>query len=85
MSEARAVSFRIDTEMLAALNSLAAAAQRDRSFLLNEAVKSYIELQTYHDEIVRAGIRAATEGKYSATAAMRKCLAKLTGKRPPTR
>jgi predicted transcriptional regulator len=85
MSEARAVSFRIDTEMLAALNSLAAAAQRDRSFLLNEAVKSYIELQTYHDEIVRAGISAATEGKYSETAAMRKRLAKLTGKRPPTR
>lgn len=85
MSEARTVSFRIDTEKLAALDSLAAAAQRDRSFLLNEAVKNYIELQTYHDELVRTGIRAVAEGKHSDTAAMRKRLAQLTGKRPPAR
>ncbi len=81
MERIRTISFRIGTEKLTALDSLAMAASRDRTFLLNEAVENYIALQTHHDELVHAGIKAAEEGRYLENSDMRKRLAKLADKR----
>jgi predicted transcriptional regulator len=36
--------------------------QRDRSFILNEAVDQYLSLQEYHLTLIDEGIRAADAG-----------------------
>ena len=43
MSTPKTISFRIDSDKVAALDKIAANMQRDRSFLLNEAVDAYLE------------------------------------------
>jgi predicted transcriptional regulator len=45
MSTPRIVSFRIASEKVAELDTLAKTMDRDRSYLLNEAVESYLSEQ----------------------------------------
>lgn len=61
--EKQIVSFRLDADKVGALDTLAQALDRDRSYLLNEAVESYLEVQQWHIEQIKAGIRQADRGK----------------------
>ena len=57
MSDAeKTISFRADAETINTLNSLAAAPDRSRSYLINEAITNYIELRAYQDAPVRKGL-----------------------------
>lgn len=51
----KTISFRADAEKIDTLGSLAAAQDRTRTYLINEAITSYIEL---HDLPGRAGSQA---------------------------
>jgi predicted transcriptional regulator len=57
------VSFRLDTNQLSALDTLAEALDRDRTFLLTEAVAAYLDVQRWHIQQIKAGIRQADDGK----------------------
>jgi len=70
------VSFRIDAEKLRALDSLATAFDRDRSYLLNEAVEAYLDVQRWHIEQIKAGIRQADAGKLIEHREVKKMVAK---------
>ncbi len=61
-SPEKTISFRADAEKIAALDSLAAAQDRPRSYLINEAINNYLELQAYHDALVRKGLEAMRKG-----------------------
>lgn len=61
--EKQTVSFRLDSDKVSALDTLAQAFDRDRSYLLNEAVESYLEVQQWHVEQIKAGVRQADRGK----------------------
>ena len=52
----KTISFRADAEKIDALDSLAAAQDRPRSYLINEAISNYIELHAYQDALVRKGL-----------------------------
>jgi predicted transcriptional regulator len=56
------VSFRLESQKVAALDSLAAAMDRDRTYLLGEAVKTYLETQQWHLDEIEAGIAEADAG-----------------------
>jgi predicted transcriptional regulator len=58
----KTVTFRVPEKKVAALDSAAAHQQRDRSFILNEAVDQYLSLQEYHLALIDEGIRAADAG-----------------------
>jgi predicted transcriptional regulator len=58
----KTVTFRILEEKVAALDAAASHQQRDRSFVLNEAVDHYLSLQAYHLALMDEGIRAADAG-----------------------
>lgn len=62
MSE-KTISFRADSDKIAALDSLAAAQDRSRSYLINEAISNYIELHAYQDALVRKGIEEMRKGR----------------------
>ena len=63
MSEHRTVSFRIEAEKVVELDQLAANMDRDRSYLLNEAVDSYLAEQRRFIAEVQKGIDAANRGE----------------------
>lgn len=58
----KTVSFRTDSRKVEALDALAEAQDRDRTYLLNEAIDHYLDLQAYHIREVEAGIREADAG-----------------------
>ena len=55
MSSPRTISFRIAAEKVAELDSIAKAMDRDRSYLLNEAVESYLSEQQRFVAMVNEG------------------------------
>jgi predicted transcriptional regulator len=65
-SAEKTVSFRADAEKIDTLDSLAAAQDRPRSYLINEAITNYIELHVYQDKVVRSGIQQMREGRLTS-------------------
>jgi predicted transcriptional regulator len=63
MSTEKTISFRADAEKIDALDSLAAAQDRPRSYLINEAITNYIELHAYQDSLVRKGLADMRKGR----------------------
>ncbi len=59
----KTISFRADAEKIAELDALAAAQDRPRSYLINEAITNYIELHAYQDELVRKGLEDVRAGR----------------------
>jgi len=58
----KTISFRAVAEKIDALDSLAAAQDRSRSYLINEAITNYIELHAYQDALVRQGLEEMRRG-----------------------
>lgn len=62
-SNEKTISFRAVAEKIEALDSLAAAQERSRSYLINEAIANYIELHAYQDALVRKGLEEMRKGR----------------------
>jgi predicted transcriptional regulator len=62
-SNEKTISFRAVSEKIDALDSLAAAQDRSRSYLINEAISNYIELHAYQDALVRKGLEEKRKGR----------------------
>jgi predicted transcriptional regulator len=63
MKAAKTVTFRIDSEKVEKLDSYAAQDERDRSFLVNEAISRYLEARDFQVARIEEGIRQADAGK----------------------
>lgn len=59
----KTITFRATEDKVTALDSLAEITQRDRSFILNEAVDQYLSLNGYHRELIEEGIRQIKAGQ----------------------
>lgn len=70
------VSFRTEEEFRDRLDKLAAARQRDRSFLINEAVARYLDLQDWQEARIREGIAEAERGEFASDAEVEAVFAK---------
>lgn len=62
--EKQTVSFRLDSDKVHALDMLAETLDRDRTYLLNEAVAAYLDIQEWQIEHIKASIRQADAGKF---------------------
>ena len=62
------VTFRIDSEMKDALDAVAQSMDRDRSYVLNEAVAAYIETYRWQVEHIKEGLRQADAGEFATDA-----------------
>jgi RHH-type rel operon transcriptional repressor/antitoxin RelB len=60
----KTVTFRAPGATIKALDSLAALQQRDRSFLLNEAVDHYLAMNEYYREQIAEGMRDIRRGEH---------------------
>ena len=60
------VTFRLDAEKRSELDAVAKALDRDRSYVLNEAVGAYLEVQRWQLAHISEGIRQADAGKFAS-------------------
>jgi predicted transcriptional regulator len=58
----KTITVRVPQEKVSALDSVAALQQRDRSFIINEAVDQYLSLYDYHTRLIEDGLRQVDEG-----------------------
>jgi RHH-type rel operon transcriptional repressor/antitoxin RelB len=71
------LTFRIEPETREALDALSDALKRDRSYVINEAVHSYIDMHQWQVEHIRQGVREADAGKFVSEADVKRTLNRL--------
>lgn len=59
------ISFRTRASQIKVLDTLAASLDRDRSYVLNEALTAYVELYRWQMEHIKEGLRQADAGEYA--------------------
>jgi predicted transcriptional regulator len=79
--EKQTVTFRIDADKVAALDELAEALDRDRTYLLNEAVASYLDIQQWQIQHIKASIKQADSGQFISHEDVKKMAAKWRHRR----
>ena len=60
------MTVRTDKETIGALDALAAAMDRSRNYIVNQALQQYLETNAWQVERIKAGIAAAKEGRVRA-------------------
>jgi predicted transcriptional regulator len=74
------ITFRLETDKVDALDSLASSLDRDRTYLLNEAVQAYLETQQWHLAQIEAGIADADAGQVTDHSKVKALAKKWRGK-----
>ena len=69
------ISVRIGTKERKALDQVAKSLDRDRSYVINEAVKNYLALYEWQIEHITEGVRQADRGEFASDAALKKLFA----------
>ena len=59
-----AFTIRLDDETLAKLDALAADTERSRSWLATRAIETYVELNAWQVEQIKAGLAEADRGEF---------------------
>jgi predicted transcriptional regulator len=59
-----AFTIRLDDEILAKLDALAADTDRSRNWIAAKAIESYIELNAWQIEQIKAGLAEADRGEF---------------------
>jgi predicted transcriptional regulator len=77
MSTLKTISFRMRADAIETLDALAERMDRDRTYLLNEAVERYLELNEYHIKLIEKGFCAAEAGDFVPEAEMKKLIARM--------
>jgi predicted transcriptional regulator len=62
----KSVTFRLDEDKLAFLDELAASADRDRSYLLSEAVEHYLDVRKWQIDEIEKAVEEADAGKFAS-------------------
>ena len=72
------ITFRLDSDKRATLDQIATGMDRDRSYLLNEAITVYLEMHHWQIEEIQQGIAEADAGDFVSEAEVQAAFAKLT-------
>ena len=68
------ISFRADTNRIKALDIVASALDRDRSYVINEAINAYLELHQWQMKHIQEGLRQADAGEFATEEEVAKAL-----------
>lgn len=66
MGKKLGISLRIEEDKIEELDQLAQVTQRDRSFLINEAIENYLEVQKWQVEHIKAALQQASDGEFAS-------------------
>lgn len=71
------LSVRVEPQTRSALDSIAVALDRDRSYVVNEALNAYVETHQWQLEHIQQGLREADAGKFASERGVKKVLNRL--------
>lgn len=74
------LTIRIDPQMRESLDAIAASQDRDRTYIVREALRAYLDLYQWQVKHIEKGVREADAGKFVSDAEMRRTIARLTRK-----
>ncbi|MBR8833990.1 MAG: CopG family transcriptional regulator [Stigonema ocellatum SAG 48.90 = DSM 106950] len=72
------ITFRLDSEKRAILDAIAAGLDRDRTYVLNEAVELYLEVHDWQVAEIKLGLAEAEAGDFATDQEVQTVFAKLT-------
>ena len=72
------ISFLTDKANRDALDTIATAMDRDRSYILNEAIAAYLEVQQWHLQDTRKAIAESDAGDFASDREVQQAFAKYT-------
>lgn len=70
------ISFRTEAAKRDELDKIAATMDRDRSWVINEALDNYLELHRWHLDHIKAGMAATAAGRTLSTEQVRANIAR---------
>ena len=76
MGKKNAVSVRIDVDKIEALHKLAKTSKRARSFVINEAIDLYLELNQWQIQHVKKALKQADAGQFATSLEVSKAFKK---------
>ncbi len=62
------ISVRLDASQRKALDTIAASLDRDRSYVIQEAVRNYLDLHAWQIAHIEEGLRQAGAGEFATEA-----------------
>ena len=74
------MTVRVDPRMRKELDGIAAALERDRSYVVNEALKVYVDIHQWQIDHIRKGLREADAGKFASDSEVKRVTGRLRGK-----
>ena len=74
------LTVRIDPEIREGLDAIAAVLDRDRSYVVKEALSAYLETHRWQVEHIRKGLRQAQAGKFAKPADAQRSIDRLRRK-----
>jgi len=72
----KTVTFRLDADKKKALDTIASGLNRDRSYVLNEAVMSYLDTHQLQVKHIKEGLHQANAGHFATDAEVTAVIAK---------
>ena len=72
------VTFRLDAAKKAALDAIAAGMDRDRSYVLNQAIEAYLDVYRWQVEEIRKGLAEAEAGDFATDEEVEAAFARWT-------
>lgn len=68
---AKSVTFRMEEDKIQAIDHLAESMDRDRSYLINEAIDQFLEVKRWHAEQIELAIAEADAGRFASAEEVR--------------
>jgi len=70
------ITFRLDTDKKDALEAIAEVTDRDRSYVLNEAINAYLDAHQWQTEHIKKGLRQAKAGQFAGDKEVARAIAR---------
>ena len=74
------ITIRIPPQVRKALDRIAVTLDRDRTYVVNQALEAYIDLRRWQIDHIREGLREANAGKFATAAEVNRTIARLRKK-----
>ncbi len=70
------ITFRLEQEKRDALDAIAEGTERDRTYVLNEAIEAYLDAHAWQIEHIKKGLRQAKAAKFATEGEVARALAR---------
>ena len=78
---AKTLTVRVDEDRLAALDKVAGGLDRDRSYIVTEAIDAYLATQAWQVAYIEEAVRDAEAGRFASDAEATETFRRLRGTR----